>query len=226
MTVGRRWWPLATASAGLLAWSAVVVPALPPAPAVRTLANVAATVALVSVARRAGLASRELGVDRATWRAGARWGGAALAVATTGYLVALATPAGRDALAGSAAAGMTTGEVVARAVVLIPVGTVLCEEIAFRGVLLALARRQLPARPAGAVTALVFGLWHLGPALRAGAEVAPLLRSASAAGTVLVTGLGGVAFAWLRFRSGSLLAPVGLHLGTNSLGLLAAAAAR
>ena len=37
--------------------------------------------------------------------------------------------------------------------------------------------------------------------------------------------LGGVVFAWLRLRSGSLLAPMGLHLATNSIGLLAAAAA-
>jgi membrane protease YdiL (CAAX protease family) len=34
-----------------------------------------------------------------------------------------------------------------------------------------------------------------------------------------------VLFAWLRVRSGSLLAPVLLHLATNALGTLAAAAA-
>jgi uncharacterized protein len=41
----------------------------------------------------------------------------------------------------------------------------------------------------------------------------------------LATAAAGVLFAWLRLRSGSLLAPVLLHLATNSVGLLAAAAA-
>jgi membrane protease YdiL (CAAX protease family) len=41
----------------------------------------------------------------------------------------------------------------------------------------------------------------------------------------LGTAVGGLVFSWLRLRSGSLLAPVLLHLATNSLGSLTAAAA-
>jgi len=46
----------------------------------------------------------------------------------------------------------------------------------------------------------------------------------SVLGTVLFTGLAGVLFCELRRRSGSLLAPAGLHWATNALGVLAAAA--
>jgi membrane protease YdiL (CAAX protease family) len=41
---------------------------------------------------------------------------------------------------------------------------------------------------------------------------------------VAFTGLAGVVFCELRRRSGSLLAPAGLHWATNGLGVLAAAA--
>jgi uncharacterized protein len=222
----RRWLPLAVTSGGLLAWSNAVLPALPPATGVRALANLGATVGLVLAARSAGLTWVELGMSRSTWRAGARWGGAALAAAAAGYLVALAIPAGRTAVAGFAPGGLTAGELVTRALVLIPLGVVVCEEVAFRGVLLAVARRQLPVRSASAVTAVVFGAWHVSTALGDSRSTAsPVLAAASVAGIVVLTGLGGVVLAWLRLRSGSLLAPIGLHLGTNSVGLLAAAAA-
>jgi membrane protease YdiL (CAAX protease family) len=207
---------VAATSGALLTWSNVVVPRLPPRAAVRTAANLGATGVLVLAARSAGLSADDLGLGR--HRAGARWAGGALALTTAGYALALAVPAGRTALAGSAPEGSTPRELVARILVHIPLGTVLCEELAFRGVLAALARRSLPGRRADAVTALVFGLWHIGSARHD--------ARASVPGTVLLTGFGGMVLGRLRAVSGSLLAPMGLHLGTNGVGLLAAVAAR
>jgi membrane protease YdiL (CAAX protease family) len=214
----RRLLPLAATSGGLLAWSNLVVPRLPPAPPVRVAANLGATAVLLLTARSAGLTAAELGWNRGSRGAGLRWGSAALALSTAGYLAALAVPAGRRVLARSAPAEQTPGALAVRALVAIPLGTVLCEEIAFRGVLLALANRRLPVRAAHALTAVVFGLWHI-----AGARSDT--PGTSVPGTVVVTALGGAALASLRTRSGSLLAPVGLHLGTNVVGLLAAAGA-
>lgn len=213
---GRGLAPLAATSGALLAWSNVVVPRLPPRAGVRTAANLAATAGLVLAVRAAGTSADDLGLSR--WRVGARWGGGALALTTVGYALALAVPAGRTALAGSVPEGSTPRELAARILVHIPLGTVLCEEVAFRGVLAALAQRQLPDRRARALTALVFGLWHLSSARRD--------ARASVPGTVLFTGLGGVVLGRLRAASGSVLAPMGLHLGTNGVGLLAAVAAR
>ncbi|WP_218122410.1 CPBP family intramembrane glutamic endopeptidase [Blastococcus aurantiacus] len=209
----RRWLPLVATSGALLAWSNVAVPLFGSGPGTRAAINGAAAALLLFVVRGCGLSLRELGLDHRTWRSGARWGGAALAAMAVGYAVALAIPAVRDALAESSE-GLTPGELAVRALVVIPLGSVLAEELAYRGVLLALARRQLSDRAATLVTAGVFGLWHINGA-----------AESTAVGTVLLTGAGGVVFTWLRLRSGSLLAPIGLHLGTNSLGEVAGAAA-
>jgi uncharacterized protein len=223
----RRWLPLAATSSVLLAWSTLVVLRLPAGAEVRTVANLGATLALVLAARWVGLTWGELGVRRSTWRAGIRWGGTSLAAVTVGYGVALAIPTLRTVLEDRWVEGISTGQLLTRALLLIPLGTVLCEEVAFRGVLLAIASKVLPVRPAVAMTSVVFGLWHVNSALGpAGADVSPVLQGASVAGVIVVTGMGGAVLGWLRQRSGSLLAPIGLHLGTNSVGLLAAAVAR
>jgi membrane protease YdiL (CAAX protease family) len=65
-------------------------------------------------------------------------------------------------------------------------------------------------------------------ALRRG-RIHPVHRRRRPAGVLLAclgTAAAGVLFTVLRQRSGSLLAPVLLHLATNSLGTLAAVAAR
>ena len=221
----RPWLPLAATSAALLTWRNVVVPALPPVPAVRAAANLAATAVLLVAARRGGMTWRLLGLSRGDAGAGARWGGAAFTVVAVGYGVALAVPALRDVLAG-AAPDEAIGTTVLRVVLLVPVGTVLCEEFAFRAVLHGLALRVLPPGTAVGVVSAVFGLWHVGSAsVPPGSPGSPTGEVVPVIGVVLGTALGGLVFGWLRHRSGSLLAPIGLHLGTNGLGLLASTAA-
>lgn len=212
---------------GLLAWNNLLVPDLPADPTLRTVANVAGVVALVAAARAAGLSWADLGLCRTTWRRGAAWGGLAVGVAALGYAVALAVPPTRELLTGAPAAASPTAELWLRALVLVPVGTVLCEELAFRGVLHGLGRRALPARWAARAVvlggAVVFGLWHVAGALTT--------RTPGASGTaglvvvLVVTVVGGVLLAGARHRTGSLLAPVGIHLGTNVVGLVAVVAA-
>lgn len=189
----------------------------------------AATVLLV--ARWGGLSWQSLGLTRASCRAGACWALVAVLAVAVLYAVALSVPALRPRLLdprdelGVRAALLT-------ALVLIPVRTVVPEELAFRGVLWALVARDHGTRAATAVSSSLFGLWHLPPALGVGRsgrtlDVAAALsaRWPLALGTVAFTGLAGVLFCELRRRSGSLLAPVGLHWATNGLGVLASAAA-
>ena len=210
-------------AAGLLAWNNLLVPDLPGDGSVRMIANVAGVVALVAVARAGGLTWADLGLCRSTWRRGAAWGGTAVGVAVLGYAVALAVPATRVLITESPSGADPASVLWLRALLLIPVGTVLCEELAFRGVLHALGRRALPARIAGHVAvvggALVFGAWHVAGAL---ATRTPGPPGGTGVFVVLaVTVAGGVLLAVARHRSGSLLAPVGIHLGTNVVGLVA-----
>lgn len=207
MRVVRRWLPLVVTSGALLAWSNLLVPTLGSSTGVRAAVNIGAAGALALAARAGGITGPEMGLNPRNWRSGLRWGGAALAVVTAGYAAALAIPAVRTLLA-DAEATTPLAELLWRALVHIPLGSVLAEELAYRGVLLAHARRQLPDGAANVVTAVVFGLWHVTGA------------GSSAVGTVAATTAAGLGFTWLRLRSGSLLAPIGLHLGTNTMGVL------
>lgn len=218
----RRLVPLVVTALGLLAWSNLLVPALPADPVLRAVVNVAGVAGLLVAARCGGLSWHELGFGRDSWGAGARWGAAALVLVIAGYAAVLA--AAPTVLANPQLAGSSAAALLLRGLVLIPMGTVLAEEVAFRGVLHAPAVRALSVRAAVAVTSVVFGLWHLVTAL--GPSASPVAVGwPSVAAVLAVTAVGGAAFGWLRHRTGSVLAPMGLHLGTNAVGLVAAAIA-
>lgn len=218
----RRGLPLLSTALALLVWGVLVVPLLPPAPGVRTVANLLAVAVLVAATR---LSRAELGLTRDRAGAGLRWGGVVLGAVGAGYLVALLVPPLHELL-DDAAGTDTTAELLLRVLVFIPLGTVLAEELAFRGVLLGLARRVLPTRWAVVATSVVFGLWHLATARTPDAAVSdPLPAALAVLGVVVATTAAGVLFALLRVRSGSLLAPVAAHLATNVLGLVAVAVA-
>ena len=108
----------------------------------------------------------------------------------------------------------------------IPFGTALSEELIFRGAVLALLERRHPPFAAAAITSALFGLWHVLPALdsiaaNAPDRDAPADSLSTVAGTVMTTAAAGAAFAWLRRRSGSILAPAILHAAMNAGGFIA-----
>ena len=211
------------------AWNNIVVHRLPGQPASYVIANVAATGSLLLVARAASIDWGELGLDRRGVGTGLRWGGSCFAVVAVGCAAGVAVPAVRPLFADERVAGADGGEIAYQVLIRIPLGTVLWEEVAFRGVLLAALARLLSLRPAVAASAVVFGIWHIRPTLSAVAanELAdgPVGRGLLVLLGCLVTAGAGLLFAWLRLRSGSLLAPVLLHLATNTLGTLSAATA-
>ncbi|MGR7027055.1 CPBP family intramembrane glutamic endopeptidase [Geodermatophilus sp. URMC 62] len=213
----------------LAGWNGLVVPHLPGRPASAVVAAVVAAGVLLAAARRVGLTWEELGLGRRRLAAGGRWGGAGAALVAAGYAVAVAAPALRPLLADARIAGLDGAEVAVRVLVRIPLGTVLWEEVAFRGVLQAAAGRVLPRPAATAVSCVLFGVWHVRPTLDglAANDLAggPLATGAAVLVTCLWTVAAGLLLTWLRLRSGSLLAPALLHLASNSLGVVAAATA-
>lgn len=213
----------------LAAWNNLLVPRLPDGPAWYVVVNTAAAGALVAAARRSDLSWEALGLARRRLPAGARWGAPGVAAVAGGYTVALAVPALRPLLTDARIAGLGPGEIANQVLVRIPLGTVLWEEVAFRGVFFASLTQLVSVRTATAGSTALFGLWHIRPTLGALAanDLAdePVLRSAAVLLACLATAGAGVLFTWLRLRSGSLLAPVLLHLATNTLGTVAVAAA-
>jgi membrane protease YdiL (CAAX protease family) len=187
---------------------------------------------LLALARWAGLSWAELGLGRGTWRRGLRWAGAAIGAVAVVFAVGAALPLTRSAFRDSRY-DFGWGHALLTAFVLIPVGTVLFEEVAFRGVLWGLLRRRHGPWVATGVSSALFGLWHVLPSLGLAADDQAIGatvgtgssgQAVSVLGTVLFTALAGVVFCELRRRSGSLLAPAGLHWATNALGVLAATA--
>lgn len=157
----------------------------------------------VLVARAGGLGADDLGLAPASAGAGLRWGGAAFGAIT--LVVAVGAVAG---LLEDDRTDVSAGDMLWKVGVTIPLGTVLVEELAFRGALCGLLERTTTAGRAWAAGAVLFGLWHVPGAWNDGAAVV--------AGTFVATTAAGAGFVWLRRRSGSLVAPILAHLGTNS----------
>jgi uncharacterized protein len=189
--------------------------------------NLAAAGLLLAAAAASGLTAADLGLTRDRVPAGLRCAAGPAAALAAAWLGLAATPATRPVLADRRITGLTWPQVAYQVTVRIPAGTVLWEETAFRGVLQAALRRVLPGPAAIAMTSGVFGIWHIRPtiaALRIN-EVETGSRAgwagvAAVAGTAAVGGL----LSGFRHRSGSLAAPVLLHLTANCGAALAARA--
>ncbi len=187
---------------------------------------------LLWLARQAGLSWAELGLGPGTWRRGAKWAAAVIGIVALVIAVGAALPLTRDAFH-DRRYDLAWPNAVLTAFVLIPVGTVLLEEVAFRGVLWGLLRRLGSTALATAGSSALFGLWHILPSLGLATDneaVGSAVGKGSSAqavtvlGTVLFTAAAGVVLCELRRRSGSLLAPAALHWAVNGLSVLASAA--
>jgi membrane protease YdiL (CAAX protease family) len=189
------------------------------------LLNLCATGAALSVAAASGLTAADLGFRRDASRPGLPATRLAAGVAI-GWLLVAAVPTGRPVLKDRRIAGLNGRAIAYQAVIRIPIGTVLWEEVAFRGVLQAALCRIMSERAAIMLTSGVFGVWHVRPTLEALRVNGLTTNRKHAVARVFAgsatTAAGGVLLSWLRARSGSLTAPVLMHLSTNCGGLVAA----
>lgn len=180
--------------------------------------------ALAGVCGYATLRATELGTERSRLGAGLRWGGAALVIVTVVVVATAFVPALAGVLADDRVE-VSTAEMLVHVLVTIPIGTVVLEELAFRGLLLGLLRRVTSTGWAVLADSLLFGLWHVAPAVMSAddnAAVADVAASgpglaATVVATVLITAVAGLVFCWLRLRSRSIVAPALAHLATNSV---------
>lgn len=189
--------------------------------------GVIATVGVLAVTTRAGRATwHDLGLSPHALRKGVIWSLGFFSLFAAGFaLTALAAkvlPAVADWVQSLQVTAPEPRTLALQALVTIPLGTVLIEEVAFRGALPALlGRAGAGTRTAIGISAVLFGLWHIVPSL-----TAAMADQQSATpvwlvvvGTVLFTTASGIGLGWLRHRSRSLLPPMFVHLATNSLGV-------
>ena len=190
----------------------------------------AAAVGLVILMRCSGLGWADLGLGREHWKSGL--GYAVVAVAGVALVIAVGAllPMTRPMFMNHRYATVS-GALIA-SMVIIPLQTVIPEELAFRGVLHGTLNRAWGFRGVALAGSLLFGLWHVATSLGLtgsnvgftrlfGGGLVGMLAGVTLA--VLATGAAGFVFSWLRRRSGSLIAPIALHWSLNGLGALAAA---
>lgn len=188
--------------------------------------GVVATAGVLWVTRAGHASWHDLGITKHSLKVGAAWSGGFFALFAVGFaLTALASraiPMVGEWVAGLQVESVQPSREVYQALVAIPLGTVLIEEVAFRGALPALfGRAGASVRMAVVGSAVLFGLWHIAPSLNAA------LHSTSPGtpiwvtvlGTVVFTTASGIGLGWLRHRSGSILPPMVVHMTTNSLGV-------
>jgi membrane protease YdiL (CAAX protease family) len=198
---------------------------------VHLLTGPLAALFLLLIGRVAGLTWTELGLGLPSLIRGMQVAALCVVAVAGVYAVGVAVPVTRGAFRdtryrlGLRAALYTS-------LVAIPLGTVLFEEVAFRGVLWGLLAEAVGVTAATLVSAILFGLWHVLPALdlvrthtsvRGPTPAGPRRVALTVLATIAFTTIAGILFAELRRRSGSLVAPIGLHWATNGLGVLAAA---
>jgi membrane protease YdiL (CAAX protease family) len=182
--------------------------------------------ALLVWARLCGLSWAQLGLGRDRLASGMRWGLGAISVVAAVYLVGVLVPLARPLFQDSRY-HVAPGRALFTALVVIPLGTVVLEEIAFRSVLWGMLARHSRTWQVLATTSVLFGLWHVLSSLSLSSANAGVGGTIGRAGTALVvvatvafTALGGAVFGELRRRSGSVLASAGAHWATNALGVL------
>lgn len=178
----------------------------------------------------AGLSAGDLGIEQSTLVRATLVGLAVAAALAGGYVVATLIPAAAAALVNEQARSMSGRELGYETLWRIPLGTVLLEEIAFRGLLPGL----LGAAPGVAwswsavlVSSALFGFWHVIPALSMSQQYAAVSaigtrRWLTVLGTVVVTAIAGVGFSALAWLGHGLLTSVIAHWALNGLGLAAA----
>ncbi|MCV7442881.1 CPBP family intramembrane metalloprotease [Mycobacterium paraense] len=190
----------------------------------------AAAVGLAVLMRARGLDWVDLGLGRAHWRSGLGYALGAVGVVAAVIGLGILLPMTRPMFLNNHYATIS-GALIASMIV-IPLQTVIPEELAFRGVLHGTLNRAWGFRGVALGGSLLFGLWHVATSLGLtsnnvgftrlfGGGFAGMLAGVTLA--VLATGAAGFVFSWLRRRSGSLIAPIALHWSLNGLGALAAA---
>lgn len=190
----------------------------------------AVAVGLVLLVRARGMGWSDLGLGREHWRTGAGYAAAAVGLVVAVIAIGALLPWTRPMFLNDRYATLS-GALVA-SMVIIPLQTVIPEELAFRGVLHGALDRAWGFRGVAAAGSLLFGLWHIASSLGLTAGNVGFTRVlgggvlgmvAGVLGAVLATAAAGYVFTWLRRRSGSLLAPIALHWSLNGVGAVAAA---
>ncbi len=185
------------------------------------------SVGLLALGLLDGNSWTDMGLGLSYLLSGTLWALACIGGVTAVYLVGSAFRRTRTAFHDERMSDLSGTRLMFQALVEVPFGTVLLEEIAFRSVLFSMLVRRYGLLWGIVISSVLFGLWHVLPSIGTH-EQNPALGSVVGSGrrgnilavalSVLTTTIAGVLFSGLRIVSGSVLAPMGFHWATNGLG--------
>lgn len=190
------------------------------------IAGAALVAVSLAFARALGLDAAAVGLGRVGLVPGAVVGaalGLAGAIAAIGALRLVAPAIVGQQVEYMPLSQVTDVELARHVAVLLPLGTAIPEEFAFRGVLLGGLLRRLRQRDAFMISGTAFALWHLGVVIVTVDDTtlgspSPWFALAIVVALAVVL-LGGSALAWVRLRTRSLATTIALHWFFNA-GLL------
>jgi membrane protease YdiL (CAAX protease family) len=222
---GLAWWPLAVVLVALVIINIVNNRVAPQSHYL--LWAFGGSVILLAIGLLDGNSWTDMGLGFGYLLPGLIWALASIGLVTAVYVIGSFFRRTRQAFHDERMNELTGGKLVFQALIEVPFGTVLLEEIAFRAVLFSMLARRFGVVWAVVISALIFGLWHVLPSIGTH-EQNPALGSVVGEGrrgnllaialSVLTTTIAGAIFAGMRLLSGSVLAPMGLHWATNGLG--------
>jgi membrane protease YdiL (CAAX protease family) len=203
----------------------------PVPPRLHLPATLAASTALTAFALRQGASLEDLGMAPADVPRGILYGLAAglpLGAAIGGSAVAGISRDFYSVYTRESISGHSPRRAAFEVFLRAPAGTALLEEVLFRGAMVAIFSSRRSPQSVAAITSILFGLWHIPPALRHSLpaterQVRPLDEIATwVVGSVVTTTAGGLFLSWLRRRSRSTIAPWIAHAAANGGGIAAA----
>jgi len=222
---GLAWWPLAVVLIALLVINIVNNRVAPQSHYL--LWAFGGSVILLAIGLLDGNSWTDMGLSFRYLLPGLIWALASIALVTAVYVVGALFRRTREAFQDDRIGQLSAGKLAFQALVEVPFGTVLLEEIAFRAVLFAMLARRFGIIWAIVISSVIFGIWHVLPSIGTHEQNPALGRVVGRGlrGNVLAVGLSvvsttaaGTVFAGMRLLTGSVIAPMGLHWATNGLG--------
>lgn len=222
---GLAWWPVAVVVVLLVALNVVNNRLAPNSHYL--LWTFGGSVVLLAIGLLDGNSFTDMGLGAHFLVRGLVWAAVSIGLITAVYLGGSIFRRTREAFHNEEMGRLSPGKLMFQALIEVPFGTVVLEEIAFRAVLFSMLVRRYGLVWGLVIGALLFGLWHILPSMGSheanpalGKMVGTGLRGSilAVALSVLTTAGAGILFSLLRVASGSVLAPMGFHWATNGLG--------
>lgn len=182
---------------------------------------------LAWVLGKSNLSAADIGLRRDNILSSLKWGAliGILIPAPLFILVAVQDLVWRVGVDDPRIVGITLGTLLYRVLIRIPLATALFEELLFRGILYGRLITLTNFTRTALITSGVFALWHITPTLNvfrdSDAFSSDMLLGLAFVGALFSTFLGGLMFAFIRYRTDSVAGCVAAHGLINSLATVA-----